>query len=191
MVEKELPVRKNVRLKGYDYSSTGAYFVTFCVKGGHELLGKIVGAGFHPRPLPTNPHQLPEILHPYVELTDLGIAVQKSIEYIHAHTKNVEIPKHIVMPNHVHMLVVLGAGGSPQGAGGDGTPPLHSVMGRIKSYSVKPWNEDNASEHFSFWQRNYYDHIIRDEAEYKRIWQYIDENPARWEEDCYYPKANE
>ena len=90
---KELPVRKSIRLKNYDYSSAGYYFVTVCVEGRHEMLSKIVGSDFYVRPR--------------IELTDIGIEIQKSIEYITANNAAVEIPKYIIMPNHVHLIIVL------------------------------------------------------------------------------------
>ena len=164
---KKLPIRKNNRLRGYDYSQTGAYFVTICVKDMHELLGRIVGAGFHARPL--------------IELTDIGVEVQKTIDYICGNNESVQIPKHVIMPNHVHMIVVLNTVGH-------GSPPLHLVVGRIKSYTAKRWSDMCNTKFQTFWQRSYHDHIIRDEDDYRRIWQYIDQNPARWQDDCYYIK---
>jgi REP element-mobilizing transposase RayT len=163
---KDLSVRKSIRLQGYDYSSAGYYFVTVCVKDGHEMLGKVtVGSGFHPRPS--------------IELTDIGVEVQNTIEYICKLDEGVEIPQYVIMPNHVHMIVALNSVGH-------GSPTLQTVVGRIKSYIAKRWSEMDGTKCQTFWQRSFHDHIIRDESEYQRIWQYIDQNPARWTEDEYY-----
>ena len=157
---KELPVRKNIRLKGYDYSRAGAYFVTICVQDGHEMLGNVVGA--------TAPGR------PFVTLTPLGICVNETIQI--ANKNGVKIDKYVIMPNHIHMIVCL------HGSAGDrGRSPLQHVVRNIKSYVTK-WAG------FSPWQKSFHDRMIRDEAEYQRISQYIDENPARWKEDCYYIK---
>ena len=171
-MQKALPVRKNIRMEGYDYSSNGAYYVTFCVEDRHEILGQIVGSGFHARP-PQNPIQ------PLVELTDIGIEIQKTIEHICANDKRIEIPKYVIMPNHVHLIVVLKAVGH-------GSPTLQSVVGRIKSYTAKRWSEICGTKYQTFWQSRFHDRIIRNEDEYKRVWQYIDENIEKWTEDEYY-----
>ncbi|MCL2857153.1 MAG: transposase [Oscillospiraceae bacterium] len=174
-MQKELPKRKSIRLKNYDYSQSGAYFITVCVKGGHEMLARIVGAGFHPRPS--------------VTLTDLGTEVQRAIKYINANTKNIEIPKYTIMPNHVHMIIALNTVEHiGECAVGHGSPTLQDVVGRIKSYTAKKWSEMCNTPHQTFWQRSFHDHIIHNEADYRRIWQYIDQNPSSWADDCYYRK---
>jgi len=171
-IMNELPVRKNIRLQGYDYSKDGHYFVTVCVKNKHELLGHIVGSGFHARPS--------------IALTDLGIEVQKSIEYICANTKGIDIPQYVIMPNHVHMIIILNtAERNEEGTVGHGSPTLQAVVGRIKSYTAKKWSEMCNTKYDTFWQPRFYDHIIRGESEYNRIRQYINENPANWHEDEY------
>ena len=167
---EKLPIRKYPRLKEYDYSQFGSYFVTFCIKDKHQLLGFIsVGSGFHARPT--------------VALTTLGAEVEKTIQYICIDDEAVKIPHYIIMPNHVHLIVMLN---SDTVAIGHGSPTLQSVIGRIKSYTTKRWNEINNIKQQIIWQRSFHEHIIRSEADYHRIWQYIDENPMRWTEDKYY-----
>jgi len=164
-----------MRLKEYDYSQCGSYFITFCVESRHNLLGKVfVGSGFHARP--------------YVELSKLGIAVQKTIEYIRNSNKNVEIPSYVIMPNHVHMLITLNTIKNKTPSVGHGSPTLQSIVGRIKSYTTKQWNEIRSTQHQTFWQDSFHNHIIRNEDDYLRHWQYIDNNPAKWAEDDYYVK---
>ena len=107
-----MTIRKPSRLEGYDYSQNGAYFVTFCVEDRRELMGEVVvGSGFHARPS--------------VELTDLGLEVRKTINYICDNDKKVEIPQYVVMPNHVHLIIVLNAFGHAEiAAVGHGNPTL-------------------------------------------------------------------
>ena len=69
---------------------------------------------------------------------------------------------------------------------GHGSPTLQTAVGRIKSYTAKQWREMGDILDQTFWQRSFHDRIIRNEAEYQRIWQYIDENPALWDEDVYH-----
>ena len=168
---KELPVRKYPRLKGYNYSQSGSYFVTFCVRDRHALLGRVVSTGDQNRST--------------VELTDLGIEVQQSIEYIQTDDRGVEISKYLIMPNHVHMIITL-TGCAPGIAVGHGSPTLQSLVGRIKSYTAKRWNEMCYTDHLTFWQRSFHEHIIRNKSEYLAICQYIDDNPAKWSEDEYF-----
>ena len=173
-MDKEMPVRKKIRLEGHDYSKNGAYYVTFCVENRYEILGKIVGSGFHARPS--------------VELSDIGIETQKSIEYICENDERIEIPKYVIMPDHVHMIVVLkdGAiGHDVGGAVGHGSPTLQSAVGRIKSYTTKRWSDMCGTKHQSFWQSRFHDRIIRNENEYWEKWQYIDDNPAKWAQERY------
>ena len=82
------------------------------------------------------------------------------------------------MPNHLHLIISL--------TGGHGNPPLQSIVGLLKSFTTKKWNELIGGNFFELWQRSYYDHIIRNENEYKKIWEYIEENPARLANDSYY-----
>ena len=159
----ELPVRKDIRLKGFDYSGSGFYFITICVKGRQELLGKVV-VGAHPNV-------------PIVELTETGKMVEQHISRIPSFYENVTIEKYIVMPNHIHMIVVI-QHGTPGCAS-----PTKSVIARVvsafKSLSSRQYGK-------SLWQRSFHDHVIRGDADYLHIWQYIDDNPARWTEDEYY-----
>ena len=156
----DLPVRKNIRLEGYDYSQAGMYFVTICVKDGHEILGSVVGTTAPGRPL--------------VELSPLGKCVDNTIQI--ANNSNVKIDKYVIMPNHIHMIVIL-----TKGTDDRGRSSLQQVVRNIKSFVTK-WAG------FSLWQPRFHDRIIRNESEYQKIWQYIDQNPLRWQDDCYYTK---
>ena len=172
---KELPIRKQIRLRNYDYSQTGCYFVTICVKGKHELLGTLVGAT-----VPGRPHCVPG--YPQIELTELGYSVKSAITYYNANSIAI-IDKYAIMPNHIHMIIVIRptAGDRGRETGDRGRSPLQEIVRNLKSYVTK-------TAGFSPWQRSFHDHIIRNDEDYLRIWKYIDENPARWPEDIYYVK---
>ena len=93
------------------------------------------------------------------------------------------IDKFIVMPNHIHSIVRI--------QGDHIGSPLHEIVGWFKTMTTNEYIRGVKSGAYPpfnkrVWQRNYFERIIRDEAEYQRIWHYIDENPARWEEDEYY-----
>jgi len=157
-MQKELPVRKKIRLEGYDYSKNGAYFITICVKDKHEMLGRIVGAGS---------------ARPYCELSDNGKIVENAIITLCDKYADITIDKYVIMSNHVHFVVVIGGRADP-------APTVAQIIGHFKYQTTK---EIDIS---GFWQRSYHDHIIRNESDYQRIWQYIDENPAKWAEDRYF-----
>ena len=151
-------MRKSNRLLGYDYSSAGYYFVTISVKDRQEILGRHVGATVPGRP--------------NMELFELGKNVNSAIEY-YIENKLAVIDKYVIMPNHIHMIIVI----EPE-SGDRGRSPLQHIVRNLKSYVTKKAG-------FSPWQKSFHDHVIRNDIEYKKIWQYIDENPKTWSEDCY------
>ena len=160
-------MRKEIRLKGYDYSSAGCYFVTICVKDKHEMLGTIVGDDAH-------------IVPRRIELSECGNITDKYISNINCAYENVVLDKYIIMPNHVHMIIAICHAGN-SGTMWASSPTAAKIPSIVRSLKTLVAKECG----FSFWQRAYHDRIIRGEAEYQRIWQYIDENPTRWEEDEY------
>ena len=154
--------RKNIRLKEYDYSQNGAYFVTVCTQKRRNILSRInVGEGFHPLPV--------------IELSEIGKEIENTINFINENYDNVLIDKYVIMPNHIHMIIFLGY----ENLGGRGNPPLQNVVGQLKSFTTKKYGK-------VFWQRSFYEHIIRNKNEYKNIWNYIDNNPYKWFDDEYY-----
>ena len=79
------------------------------------------------------------------------------------------------MPNHIHLILNLSI------SGGHRNPPLQNVIGQLKSYTTSKFGD-------VLWQRSFHDHIIRNEKDYQKIWEYIDTNVVRWEKDCFYEK---
>ena len=159
-MESNLPKRKPTRLKGYDYSSPGAYFITICTKDRKHLLSEIiVGEGLC---------ALPQNI-----LTPLGKEIKNSTQYINDNYIGATIDNYFIMPNHIHLIVIL------DNTGGHGNPPLQNLIGQLKSYTTNKFGR-------TLWQRSFHDHIIRDKNDYQKIWEYIDTNVLKWEEDCFY-----
>lgn len=151
--------RKKIRLANYDYSSVGAYFITLCTdKRVHNLSCINVGDGF---PVPKN--------------TVYGDVVEKYIDEIHIKYPNVSVDKFVIMPNHIHMIIVISQCGT-----GNPSPTISTVMGWFKYQTTKEINVIRDSSVEKFWQRSYFDHIIRGQQDYEEQWWYIDENPVRW-----------
>lgn len=151
--------RRNPRLPGYDYQQPGAYFVTVCLLDRLRLLGKVVNGRMQESPA--------------------GQMVRSVWEAMPERYEGVEVDEFIVMPDHIHGIIILTGAGSPSSLS---LPP---VVQRFKSLTTTRYREAVVSSDWtpyrgSLWQRNYYDHIIRDAAELNRIRQYIRENPLRW-----------
>ncbi len=180
---KKLPVRKNTRLINWDYSSSGAYFVTFCSRFHKNIFSRVVVGAIH-----ESPEEYQAFLYDYSEtyLTDCGKTVQYFINRV-PERFNVYISDFVIMPNHIHMVIWINERAIRES-------PLQSrsvisnIVGYIKMNSSKEIHK--AFPEMSVWQRNYHDHIIRDEKEYLSIAEYIFNNPGKWNEDCFFNSDN-
>ena len=159
----ELPKRKQNRLKEYDYSTAGAYFITMCTHERRNILCDIVGDGFSvPKPI--------------------GLLTQQMIEKIHEHFPSVQVDKYVIMPNHIHLLLSIFQGNGT----GNPSPTIGNVVAWVKYQITKEANQRYGPSGRKMFQRSYHDHIIRDERDYREIWDYIEDNPRKWAEDRYY-----
>jgi REP element-mobilizing transposase RayT len=171
----ELHHRHSLRLHGYDYTQAGAYFVTICTQHKACVLGEIVGGE--------------------MQLTT-GRMVQRVWNDMPQYYLAVDVDAFVVMPNHIHGIIVLtvGAGlracptpGRPQGVAP--TMSLPMVVHRFKSLTTTWYRRELLAGRL--WQRNYYEHIIHDEEELNRIRNYIVNNPLQWELDRENPAVTE
>ena len=160
--------RKNIRIKDYDYSTENLYFVTICTQNRKEILGKIVG----------------DISYPKMQLTEFGKFVE--ITY-HKTINNYKMKTHnyVIMPNHIHAIIEI-----RERAGTRPAPTICDVIRDIKSITtleyIKAVKENRASAfNKRIWQRNYYEHIIRNEKEYLKTCEYIQNNILNWKYDEY------
>ena len=167
----ELRQRKKNRLQGYNYSRAGCYFITICARERAELFGEIVHLW--------NTVGRDDPGAPSVKLSQYGQIVEKYIRSIQTAYEYAHVDKYVIMPNHIHMMIQVGR--SKSGAPGSSRPTqlIPRIVAALKRFS-------NREAGFDMWQTSYHDHIIRNEADYRRIWEYIDTNPAKWREDCYY-----
>jgi REP element-mobilizing transposase RayT len=172
---REFRTRKPNRLRNYDYSQRGAYFVTVCAKDRHELFGNVIVGAVANRPS-------------YVELSRIGKTVEDEIKVLQEVRKNIVIDRYVVMPNHIHMIIVLvDCRWFPVDNGRLTTAPTTTSLSNI----VRLWKRSVSIQiGFSPWQKSFHDHIIRNEDDYRNIAEYIDSNPARWTEDCFYPEQS-
>lgn len=171
-------MRKNTRLSGYDYSQNGAYFITICTKNRAQILSTVVGGG-----VLDAPHALHNI--PYVELTEHGKIAADVFTEMLAFYKNVFSPCFVVMPNHMHFILVIE--NNDEGASRTPPPTQHtSANATIPAFLSTFKRFTNKRIGSNIWQRSYYEHIIRDEQDFLLRMQYIENNPAKWVEDEYY-----
>ncbi len=181
--------RRSIRLKGYVYSSDGAYYVTIVTQEWECLLGEIIGGEMY--------------------LNEYGEIVQKWWNEIPIHFSILELGAFVIMPNHVHGIIFItterrGEVISPpynpnnniqdvyddetNNLGGR-TPPLRKpTLGQIVAYfkyqSTEEMNRIETDKAITkFWQRNYYEHIIRNEKDLQNKTNYIQANPLLWDED--------
>ena len=158
-----LSKRKPTRLKGYRYDRPGSYFITICVQDRRPILSKIiVGEGLAP---------------PAVCLTATGRLAEEQLEQLPIRFPAVTIDKYVIMPNHIHLILTLQAGTG----GARPSPTVTQVVGTFKSMTTRLCEGES-----KLFQRSFYDHVIRNDMDYQEIWTYIDQNPAKWAEDCFY-----
>ena len=106
----------------------------------------------------------------------MGRIAEKEILDLSVHYECISIDKYVVMPNHIHMFLVI--------EDGDKNPNLNQIVAQYKSGVTRKIRE--FLPNYKIWQRSYHDHVIRDRKGYEKIWAYIENNPLKWEEDCFY-----
>jgi REP element-mobilizing transposase RayT len=163
-------------LQGYDYSQAGVYFVTICTQNRQCLFG--------------------DILDGEMRLNDAGWVVADEWIKTPVIRDEIELDKWVVMPNHFHGILLI-TGSIDRHCTGDrrvaptGPQPrsVGAVMAGYKSAVTKCINELHQTPGAKLWQRNYWEHIVRNEPELNRLREYIQNNPKQWEMDSLYPAA--
>jgi REP element-mobilizing transposase RayT len=193
--------RRSIRLRGYDYSQQGAYFITLCLQNRRHLFGRV-----HNKTMLLS--AMGQIAHQHwVQLTERW--------------PHLELGEFQVMPNHFHGVLIVGvpvgvplagtqtpdadpageplagsqerapARGAPTAA--TGAPTIGEIIGAYKSLvatdCLKLFKKEYPGKQLGkFWQRDYWEHIIRDQRAFDNISRYIVQNPAKWDEDRFYEK---
>jgi REP element-mobilizing transposase RayT len=165
-------------LANFDYSSSGAYFVTICAHKRALLFGSIVNG---------NP-----------SVSAIGKVIQDCWNVIPLHFPNIVLDSVVVMPNHLHGIVVLNSQANAINNGPQHAEPLPNlprvatgsigaIVRSFKSAVTKIVNEQHLTAGIPVWQRNYHERVIRHEVELNNIRQYIEDNPKNWENDSENP----
>ncbi len=179
--------RRSIRLKEYNYNHAGAYFVTICTQNRECLFGDIADGK--------------------IVLNDFGRIVLEFWNGLTERFLEIELDAFVVMPNHIHGIILITGAVDANGVGAIHTCPggrcqgelplrakrramlLPKIVGYFKMNSGKRVNEIRSSPGARVWQRNYYEHIIRNSIELERIRKYIVENPSNWELDDEHPEG--
>lgn len=176
----EIHHRKSIRLRGYDYSQPGAYFITICTHQRQPLFGDIVDGS--------------------MMLNAAGVMVKQCWRALPQHYLGVELGEWVVMPNHFHGIVHIV---TTESVGAIHESPLQNIspankpchrrgmllsrfIGQFKMVAAKQINQINDTTGQPVWQRNYHEHIIRNEWAYQNIAEYIRANPQKWQDDTYF-----
>ena len=190
--------RRSIRLKGYDYSKAGLYFITLCIQNRECLFGEIVGAALVAAHNAQPPHSQSMILN------DAGRMIESEWLAIKKRFPNIELHEFVVMPNHFHgILEIVENDGEIRGRATTRerattrvgattrvapTKTIGDMMDAFKSITTVEYirgAKNHGWKRFDqkLWQRNYWEHIIRDEGSLERIVNYIIHNPDKWDED--------
>ncbi|MBQ7098641.1 MAG: hypothetical protein IJO05_02850 [Oscillospiraceae bacterium] len=155
------PERKHPRLKEYDYSLPGYYYVTICAADESVCLSR-VGRGLAPAPAS-------------VVLTDAGKIAQEQFFALEQRYPYVRIDKYVIMPNHIHVIMEL-MGDIRQGTK---RADLPAILCAYKSITTRMLNQAFGSQGKKWFQTSFYETVLRNEKAYHECWKYIDENPEK------------
>ena len=156
-----METRKQNRLKNYDYSQNGYYFVTICTAKKKSLFSTIIGQ-------PDGDADM--------KLTGIGkIAANQLFDLEKRY--DVAIDKYVIMPNHIHLILKIDMTLSGN------RPTLSDIIRAYKSLTTKECRKFYKGD---IWQSSFYDHVIRNEKDYLRIYEYIENNPLKWADDEYF-----
>ena len=148
--------RNNMRLPYYDYSQYGCYFVTICTKNRNCLLSNIINGK--------------------VQLSEIGVMIEETLKNLLNDYPQSEFSNYVIMPNHLHFIWF-----------NQDNVLLSDLVRKLKGITAKKYREMmNNQIYESLWQRSFYEHIIRNEEDFLRIWEYIENNPFQWELDRFY-----
>ena len=180
MAETFLPRRRTIRFQAFDYSQAACYFVTICSKDNRCIFGHVVDTK--------------------MQLNSLGTIVEECLVAVPRHFNNAEIPVHSIMPNHLHAIVVLRANASSCRTSeskqharrnlccSQSSGSIPTIVRSFKSAVTRAARAAFRKPSLDVWQRNYFERVIRSDDEFRKTWQYICENPARWDFDPENPQ---
>lgn len=164
-----LPTRKHPRLNSFDYSSSGAYFITICTQDRRCILSRIVVRGL-----------APAVSDVTVEYTKYGQIAAQQLELLQNRYPSVEIDSYVIMPNHIHAVLMLHSESSDTSS----HPTVPGIVCAYKSLTTSEFRKTGGTG--KLFQTSFYEHIIRGREDYDQILHYIHDNPTHWYYDELY-----
>lgn len=153
-------------MPNYDYNGPGYYFITICTKDKRKFLGEVVGTGL--------------LDGPKVLLSSYGEIAREQLERMTDFYDTIKLEKYILMPNHIHLLLCIH---EKNNESAEIAVPANSKIGKFIGTFKRFCNRRYGK---NIWQMRSYDHVIRGEKDYIKIWSYIENNAAKWQQDCFY-----
>ena len=147
----ELPKRKQIRIKDYDYSMPGSYFITICVADRKPILWNVGAAICRPN------------------LSKIGAVVEMAILQIPEHYSMISVDKYCVMPDHIHMILSINTDEDGRQVA---APTVSTIVGHMKRWVSMQLGQ-------SIWQKSFIDRVIRNDKGYRAVWEYIENNPVK------------
>ena len=160
MYDSKIHHRHSIRIKNYDYSKGGMYFITICTKNKEKILGKITNGK--------------------MELNYLGKIVENELNKTNNINENIKIYDYVIMPNHIHFIIEIDCEVNDERAQSCTPTELNKTIGKVIR-GIKSAVSSTVKK--SIWQRNYYEHVIRKDKEHLQILEYMQNNPSNWELD--------
>lgn len=171
---------RDIRLPEYDYSQEGAYFITICTQDRKCILGDIIDG--------------------QMKLNKWGRVVEQSWHDLVDHYTGIELDTYVIMPNHIHGVIVITGDVNIKTDVGDGFKPsptgrmvvkshgLAEIVRAFKTFSARKINQERNAKGQKVWQRNYFEHVIRNKNSLNKIREYIYNNPRYWQTDDENPE---
>ena len=160
------PKRKHPRLKQYNYSTGGAYFITICTQNHRCLLSQIIPG--NDRDTPTK-----------IRYLDYGKIAAEQLTLLEKRFLTVNIDRYVIMPNHIHMILLLKASES-----GEASPTIMDIVCAYKSLVTRECKKCRPID--KLFQTSFYEHVIRGQKDYLETVEYVENNPKQWEMDRLY-----
>lgn len=167
-IAMECPKRKPNRIRTFDYRTCGAYFITICTRDGIPLFWETDAETAIRSRMDAYQPVGADRIRPL--LSETGQIVDRAISDIPVRYPNTALDRYVIMPNHIHILFRICEASAQS---------VSDIIGQTKRRISKELGK-------SIWQKSFHDHIVRDEEDWRRIWTYIENNPAHWEQDCFY-----
>lgn len=189
-MEKDIPKRKEIRLSHFDYGTPGAYFITICTNNRKILFDTVLRTDL------TKGEE--HVIAGADSISARSVAariIEKNFLETLGQYEGIESPILVIMPNHFHAIITISQNGRFLREDIESSPTISQIVQSFKRHSTVEYSKmvkkgvlppyEN-----QLWQRSYYDHVIRNDADYEEIYRYIYENPIRWQDDELYSNGN-